>query len=140
MKAVNKGFTLIELMIVVAVIGVLAAIAIPAYQKYVAKSEFANAYASLAAAKTNVEDYVVNNGAFPQKIADIGLTASAALGTIAISTSASSALSYNITKASPDAIGKTVLLTRNNGAWTCSVDVAAANKDLLPKGCTASGN
>ncbi|NMS37687.1 pilin, partial [Vibrio parahaemolyticus] len=62
----QQGFTLIELMIVVAVIGVLAAIAIPQYQKYVAKSEVASALATLTGVKTNVEAYAVENGAFPE--------------------------------------------------------------------------
>ncbi|WP_218742579.1 pilin, partial [Vibrio parahaemolyticus] len=61
----QQGFTLIELMIVVAVIGVLASIAIPQYQKYVAKSEVASALATMTGVKTNVEAYAVENGEFP---------------------------------------------------------------------------
>ncbi|MGB1974247.1 MAG: pilin, partial [Vibrio toranzoniae] len=61
----QKGFTLIELMIVVAVIGVLSAIAIPQYQKYVAKAEVASALATMTGIKTNVEAYSAENGAFP---------------------------------------------------------------------------
>lgn len=55
MKSMQKGFTLIELMIVVAIIGILAAIAIPAYQNYTAKSQAAVALADISGAKVNIE-------------------------------------------------------------------------------------
>ena len=67
MKMVKKaqaGFTLIELMIVVAIIGILAAVAIPAYQDYVAKSKFAAALAEVAPVKTGIE-VAVNDGKTP---------------------------------------------------------------------------
>ncbi|MCW8348911.1 pilin [Vibrio sp. ZSDZ65] len=72
MRKTNKqqGFTLIELMIVVAVIGVLAAIAMPQYQKYVAKAEVSSVLATLTGAKTNVEAYTVENGLFPDESTD----------------------------------------------------------------------
>lgn len=53
---VQKGFTLIELMIVVAIIGILAAIAIPAYQNYIARSQASEAFALMSGAKVNIQD------------------------------------------------------------------------------------
>jgi type IV pilus assembly protein PilA len=64
MKQIQKGFTLIELMIVVAIIGILAAVAIPAYQDYIAKAKWGSANSELASVKTNF-DVAVNDGYTP---------------------------------------------------------------------------
>lgn len=69
MKSVQKGFTLIELMIVVAIIGILAAIAIPQYQNYVGRSAIASAVSTLSANKTLLEAYIMENGFFPDGVA-----------------------------------------------------------------------
>ncbi len=63
MKAVNKGFTLIELMIVVAIIGILAAIAIPAYQNYTKKAKFTEVVVATGPFKTAVELCTYDKGA-----------------------------------------------------------------------------
>jgi len=70
-KQLQKGFTLIELMIVVAIIGILASIALPAYQTYVAKSNITSIQASAAAAKTAVWQYYIDNGGMPADVAAV---------------------------------------------------------------------
>jgi type IV pilus assembly protein PilA len=76
-KKAQAGFTLIELMIVVAIIGILAAVAIPAYQDYVKKAKFANVISSTAAIKTAMADCIQNNNdlALCDTFAELGLTA-----------------------------------------------------------------
>jgi len=61
MKTLQKGFTLIELMIVVAIVGILAAVAIPAYQDYLKRSKISEVAAALAACKTSYAEYVAAN-------------------------------------------------------------------------------
>jgi type IV pilus assembly protein PilA len=73
MKKVQQGFTLIELMIVVAIIGILAAIAIPAYQDYTIRSQVSEGLNLAAGAKTAVAEFVQNNGTFPANNASAGL-------------------------------------------------------------------
>jgi type IV pilus assembly protein PilA len=65
MKTMQKGFTLIELMIVIAIIGILAAIAIPAYQDYTIKAQVAEGPSLAAGVKTAVAEYYATNGAWP---------------------------------------------------------------------------
>jgi type IV pilus assembly protein PilA len=65
MKAVQKGFTLIELMIVVAIIGILAAIAIPAYQNYTIRSQVTEGLSLADGWKTGISEFYATNGTFP---------------------------------------------------------------------------
>ncbi len=65
MKRLQQGFTLIELMIVVAIVGILAAIALPAYQDYVIRSKMSEGVAAAAACKTSISEYVSTKVAWP---------------------------------------------------------------------------
>ena len=65
MKRIQQGFTLIELMIVVAIVGILAAIALPAYQDYVVRSKMSEPEASVAACKTSVSEYLSTKNSLP---------------------------------------------------------------------------
>jgi len=65
MKTVQKGFTLIELMIVVAIIGILAAIAIPAYQDYTQRAQVSEAFTLISGAKSALAEFAQTNGAYP---------------------------------------------------------------------------
>jgi len=65
MKKVQQGFTLIELMIVVAIIGILASVAIPAYQDYIARSQLSEALSLSEGPKTAISEYWGSNGSYP---------------------------------------------------------------------------
>jgi type IV pilus assembly protein PilA len=85
MKRIQQGFTLIELMIVVAIVGILAAIALPAYQDYIVRSKMSEPLAAVAACKTSVSEWTAAHGSLPTTsgeggCSDIGTTYTVAGG------------------------------------------------------------
>jgi type IV pilus assembly protein PilA len=105
LKTVQKGFTLIELMIVIAIIGILAAIAIPAYQNYTIRSQITEGLSLADGWKTAVSEYYAQNGSFPTGAGTSGGTGNIAVtslttsgkyvGNIQVSTGGQLKVTYN---------------------------------------------
>jgi type IV pilus assembly protein PilA len=79
MKSMQKGFTLIELMIVVAIIAILAAIAIPAYQNYLIRTQVSEGAVLTGGAKTAISEFYSNKGYFPPSNASAGLSSATSI-------------------------------------------------------------
>tara|TARA_R110000751_G_scaffold84763_1_gene169427 strand:- start:12281 stop:12712 length:432 start_codon:yes stop_codon:yes gene_type:complete len=141
MKAqMQKGFTLIELMIVVAIIGILAAIALPAYQDYTKRSHVSEGLSLASGAKTAITEYYSDKGTWPadNTAAGIALAASIqgnAVRSVTVATSTIEVL-FN-TKV--EAGKKLVLKADANGGsveWDCTPDSGTdVNPKFLPSTC-----
>lgn len=147
-KQLQQGFTLIELMIVVAIIGILAAIAIPAYQDYTIRAQVTEGLSLADGAKTAVSEFYTNTGSFPTSNASAGVATdtdikgnyvekvtvaqvSASQGTITATFSSTPPFKANT------ALNQPLVLTGTGGAgsitWTCT---SALPQKYLPSSCT----
>ncbi|MCV6736689.1 pilin [Neisseria meningitidis] len=77
MNTLQKGFTLIELMIVIAIVGILAAVALPAYQDYTARAQVSEAILLAEGQKSAVTEYYLNHGEWPKNNTSAGVATSA---------------------------------------------------------------
>ena len=158
MKATQKGFTLIELMIVIAIIGILAAIALPMYQNYIARSQVTRVMGESGNLKTVVETCMLDGKTTPGSASGncvIGATGSniltgaaqsgetLATGTgvpqVAITGNAATitaTFGNNAAQVLKEGTAKKVTWTRDtSGTWTCSTDVA---EGFRPAGCAGT--
>ncbi len=137
MKKVQQGFTLIELMIVVAIIGILAAVAIPAYQDYTAKAQASEGFTVLGGLKTPIAEAIAAAGSTGCAVPTGAVSSGKYVATVTSAwTDPSCALTmtYTAAGANPKVVGKTVTFTFNSstGAWDCASNLDAAVK---PKSC-----
>ncbi|HFB1650245.1 TPA: pilin, partial [Neisseria gonorrhoeae] len=79
MNTLQKGFTLIELMIVIAIVGILAAVALPAYQDYTARAQVSEAILLAEGQKSAVTEYYLNHGKWPENNGDAGVASSSSI-------------------------------------------------------------
>jgi type IV pilus assembly protein PilA len=153
MQSVQKGFTLIELMIVVAIIGILAAVAIPAYQDYVARAQMSEALSLADGLKTNVNTVFAQAGTCPANTAasegiaiDTDIKGTYVLkvttgGTVVTGGGCTIVATMKDSGVAAGIVSKTLTLTLSNAdkgsnVWTCTSNAA---QKYLPKACTGSG-
>jgi len=143
MKRIQQGFTLIELMIVVAIIGILAAVAIPAYQDYTIRAQVSEGMSLASGAKTALAEFYNQRGQFPASNGSAGLAKATDIsGSYVTKVNAASSkgvieVTYG-NDANATINGKTLLVsavtTAGSVKWNCEAGGGLANK-YVPTSC-----
>ena len=148
MKAIQKGFTLIELMIVIAIIGILAVIALPAYQDYTARAQVSEAISLMEGQKSAVVEYYADKGKWPRNNTEAGIAAPTDIkgkyvAQVSVGPNGVLTAKMKDKDVNNDIKGKTVLLSPDvNGnaasskgsfTWTCKK--GTVDSKFLPSSC-----
>jgi len=144
-KKVQKGFTLIELMIVVAIIGILAAIAIPAYSDYTVRAKVAEIISFASAAKTSISEYYLSENAFPNSLAQAGLGTAASIAALSdnirtVAYATSGEIQFTVADTIGGNAGTKVLAFTPTGSaqgvtWSCSGANTTLQTKYRPANC-----
>jgi type IV pilus assembly protein PilA len=148
MKKMQSGFTLIELMIVVAIIGILAAIALPAYQDYLKRSKMTEVAATAGACKTSIQEFAASNNVLPADIDEAGCSSTATQYVASVAVAAG-VVSVEIRNVDTNVDGSFLILSPTNDAalttaaadgdtivgWHCGTDAAATEYKFFPANC-----
>jgi type IV pilus assembly protein PilA len=147
MKSMQKGFTLIELMIVVAIIAILAAIAIPAYQNYLIKAQVSEGMSLAGAAQTGVAEFFSNNGRLPASNVSAGVPSAKSITGKYVSqveVTGKGLVEATFSKAAPQQANTKIdgkilefsPVTSGGGIhWTCKSGGTAVPPQYLPSSC-----
>lgn len=142
MKSMQKGFTLIELMIVVAIIAILAAIAIPAYQNYLIRTQVSEGAVLTDGAKTAVAEFYSNSGKFPSNNASAGLATDTSISgkyvsKVDVASTGLITATFNGPKANTAIQNQTFVLSPSTSggsiAWSCTG--SSVDPKYLPSSC-----
>ena len=141
METSQEGFTLIELMIVVTILGFLVTVALPAYQDYVIRTKLSEVMVFADAARTNLSDYYMSSGRMPDSASEANINTNAGqsqyVSAIGFSTTGSSAtIAYTLTNMPITGdISLVGSATANGMDWNCGGAATTVSERYLPRNC-----
>ena len=144
MKNMQKGFTLIELMIVVAIIAILAAIAVPAYQNYLIRAQVSEGTSLAGAAQTGIAEFYSNYGRLPGSNSSAGVPSSGSItgkyvSNVLVDTTGKVKVTYGLAsnaKINGDFLYFSPVTTSGGISWTCTTSTGTnVPAQYLPTTC-----